>query len=582
MIEAISRFFRNWKLVEIKKLLYLPRILNAKEKSLLLSLLIVAFSSGAFLATRLYLQFTIPVPSASGVYSEGILGEPRAINPIFASRDSERDISRLMYSGLLVYDGKGNIAGDLAEKYEVSEDGKTYTVILRDGMRWHDNALLTADDVAFTVHTIQNAQYKSPLRPNWQGVTVEVIDPRTMRFILRVSYAPFIENLTIGILPKHLWGKIPPEQALLHELNLKPVGSGPYKFSDLRQEKDGTISQYRVTANLQYYREGPYLEEITFIFFHSEDDMIAAARTGRIDGYGPVSEKLASNINKSTSQIENIEMPRIFGLFFNDQKHSALEDQAVREALSYLLNREEIAKSVTSGHAIPFGYPLPGFLRLHKKNVPDNAYNVEHAKEILDKAYWTDDDHNGIRERISRSPKTKQLETRELKFILSTSDWPDLVKAAETIKNELHPLGIEITIEPHPFSKLEPEIIRPRNFEMLLFGQVYGFEPDPFPFWHSSQIKDPGLNIASYANKKADKALEEARKTSDLETRKELYRQFEDEVMQDYPAIFLYSQTFLYLLPQNLQGVTLEKISLPSDRFNEINRWYRKTKRVFR
>lgn len=580
MTETISRIFRYWKLMSVKKILYLPRILSAKEKGIFTVLFFTVLLSGVFFFGKIYLRLTVPVPAVGGSYTEGILGEPRVINPIFTSRDAERDLARLIFSGLFTYNSTGNIIGDLAEKYEVSEDGKIYIVTLRKNLLWHDNTPLTADDVAFTIHTIQNTQYKSPLRPNWQGVNIEIADPLTVRFILRTPYAPFIENLTVGIIPKHIWEPITPEQSLLHEQALTPVGSGPYQFDEMRQEKDGTISWYQLRRNARYYREGPHLSAITFIFYRNEDDMFAAVRTGKIDGYGPISEKFFSHISKNTASVHAIEMPRIFGIFYNDQKTALFTEKPIRQAIGLALNREEIAKNVVSGGAVPFAYPLPGFLSLHEQNVPEHAYNVEGAKHLLRQAGWNDSDEDGILDRKPR--KGKADEKTKLAFVLRTSDWPDLVRTAEVIKEELRVIGVDITIETFPFPDLEAKVIRPRDFEILLFGEVYGREPDPFPFWHSSQIKDPGLNVAIYASKKADRILEEARKSSDLAVRKERYKEFEEMITNDIPAVFLYSQTFIYLLPNDIQGVNLNKISLPADRFNEINKWFRETKRVFK
>ncbi len=565
-----------------KKLLYFPRILTGKEKAILTALFVIALASGVLFFGKLYFRFTTPVPAIGGNYAEGILGEPRIINPVFASRDSERDISRLIYSSLLIYNGEGNIVGDLAENYVISDDGKTYTLALRKNILWHDNTPLTADDVAFTIHTIQNTQYKSPLRPNWQGVNVEVLDPYTIQFTLRSPYVPFIENLTVGIIPKHIWEKITPEQSLLHERSLQPIGSGPYRFSQIKQEKDGTILSYELKRNANYYREGPYIKEITFIFFRNEDDMIAAVRTGKLDVYGPISEKFISHINKNTITAHTLEMPRLFGIFFNEQKSPLLSEKPIKEAIRYAIDRNEIAQNVRSGGAVPFAYPLPSFLKLHEQNVLEGAHDIEKAKRLLLEAGWHDSNDDGILDKTSQRTKTKPRERTDLIFTITTSDWPDLVRSAQTLKEELQKAGIGITIETLPFTELETKVIRPRNFQILLFGQVYGYEPDPFPFWHSSQIKDPGLNIALYINKKTDRILESARQINDTLVRQNKYKEFEDEILDDIPAIFLYSQTFLYLQPRDLKGAHLKKISLPADRFNEINLWHRETKRVFR
>ena len=213
-------------------------------------------------------------------------------------------------------------------------------------------------------------------------------------------------------------------------------------------------------------------------------------------------------------------------------------------------------------------------------NVALYPFNPDESRLLLEKSGWKDTDNDGIVE-IKKRDRGKDV-LIPLRLTLATSDWPDLVNTAELIKQFLRDIGIDVTIEARPFSELESEIIRPRNFDMLLFGQVYGYEPDPFAFWHSSQTKDPGLNVALYSNKKIDTLLETARKTTDKTIRNANYESMQKIIATELPSVFLYSQQYLYLLPQNIRGVELFKISLPADRFNEINRWHRTTRRVLK
>lgn len=575
-----SRRVRYWKLLSARKLLYLPHIIKStKERRLILGLILLIFLSGAFLLSRLWLEITRPAPQVGKSYTEGILKDPRTINPLFAAQDTDRDIARLVFSGLLTYSVNGEPIPDLAERYEMSTDAKTYTLFLRKNARWHDGKPVSAEDVVFTVKTIQNPRYKSVLRANWQGVTTEKLDDYTIHFTLRTPYAPFIENLTTGILPKHLWEDISPEQALLHELNLKPVGSGPYKLDSFKQKKDGSISWYRLKRNQDYFREGPYLRKITFVPFSTEEELLTAWKKGLIEGFGPVSAALLPELASARFSVHTILMPRIFGVFFSEKNSPVLADLKVRQAIARAIDRDELIEKILPGGATPAVSPLP-FLKTTEAEDSLYTYDQQKTRELLEQAGWKDANGDGIREKRTKQ-KGKEVVTN-LRFTLTTSDWPDLLRAAEIIKGKLREVGIEITIEKRPFSDLETAVLRTRNFELLLFGQVYGYEPDPFAFWHSSQIKDPGLNIALYANKKADQLLEEVRRTSNAATRLKKYEEFSKIVSNDLPALFLYSQLYLYLLPSDIHGADISRISLPSDRFNEINGWYRETKRVFR
>lgn len=570
------RFFRRWRLLSFRKFLFLPHILTIREKITYTSLALLGFSFGLAGLVGIYLNITIALPDVGGTYREGLFKEPRTINPLFATTDSERDISRLVYSGLFTYDGEGRSIPDLAERFDMSSDGKVYTVFLREA-RWHDGNKVTADDILFTVKTIQNPVYKSVLRANWQGVNAETVDEKTIRFTLRSPYAPFIENLTVGILPKHLWSEAGPEQMPLHELNLKPVGSGPYRFDKFSQAKDGTLLWYQLTRNPDYHREGPYIKKIIFYFYGSEDDLLHALRRGTIDGYGPASAGILSELNPKKKNIVPVATPRVFGLFFNSKRNDILADRKVRQAIAYALDRNDLAQRAAAGGARTAEGPLP-FLTLDDAN--SYSYDLNAAKKIMEDAGWKDLDNNGVREKTVK--EGKKTATAVLSFVLATSDSPGLSQTADLIKEGLAKAGLEIIVEKRPLAELESEVIRTRNFDVLLFGELYGFESDPFAFWHSSQVKDPGLNVAQYANSLSDRLLEEARRISKPELRQEKYREFSKQIMKDIPAIFLYTQLYNYVLPYGVRGVNIQKITLPADRFNMINEWHLSTRRAFK
>lgn len=563
--------------MNFRKFLYLPHILNQQEKRLILFLILAIFLGGGGLLTRFYIKITKPVPGVGKTYTEGMLKEPRTINPLYAAQDADRDLTRLIYASLFTYSGEGKLLPDMAEKYEVSSDGKSYTVTLKKNFFWHDGQKVIADDVIFTVKTVQNPQYKSVARANWQGVNAEKLNQDTVRFTLRAPYAPFVENLTLGILPKHLWEKINPEQALLHELNLKPVGSGPYKFNSFKQAPDGSILWYEITRSPKYHREGPYLKKIIFVFFKTEDEMLSALSRGLIDGFGPVSSVKLSELNQTQVSARVMQMPRLFSLFFNEKKNPVLADKKIRRAVERSINKAELAKRVTAGGAVPALSPLPFFAPEMEDQI---SYDQDGARKVLDETGWKGKEKGGIREKRVREKGKENIVP--LRFKLTTADTPEFLRAAEFIKKSLQEVGTDIEIEKMSFNDLEEKVLRPRNFEILLFGQVYGFEADPFTFWHSSQVKDPGLNVALYSNKKVDQILEETRRLADPAARKKKYEEFSKLVLADMPAVFLYSQLYLYLLPADIMGANLAKISLPADRFNEINAWYRTTKRVLK
>ena len=156
------------------------------------------------------------------------------------------------------------------------------------------------------------------------------------------------------------------------------------------------------------------------------------------------------------------------------------------------------------------------------------------------------------------------------------------MRSAELIKEDLASIGISVNIKTFEIGNLNQSVIRPRKYDALFFGQIINNESDLFAFWHSSQRKDPGLNVAMYTNAKVDKILEEAFITIDEEERIKKYIQFEDEIRKDMPAIFLYSPNFIYVVSKNLKGLEMNHIISPADRFSNIYSWYTKTDNVWK
>src|SRR5688572_15346781 len=192
-----------------------------------------------------YIHFTKEIPDFGGTMREGVIGNPRYVNPLLA-QDADKDLVSLIYSGLMKYDENGKIVNDIADSYSVSEDGLSYTFKLKQNVKWHDGEDLTADDVIYTMHAIQDANYGSPQRVNWQGIDINQLDEHTVNFTLKNKYGQFLNNMTLGILPEHIWSNIKSANFSLSEYNTKPVGSGPYKFDSFKKNSLGQIESYKL------------------------------------------------------------------------------------------------------------------------------------------------------------------------------------------------------------------------------------------------------------------------------------------------------------------------------------------------
>lgn len=294
-------------------------VLTKREKIILALFFISFLTAFSFLLFDFYLKNTEIQPAFGGDYTEGVLGHPRFINPIYANSDVDRDLVELIYSGLMKYDENGKIIPDLAKNYEIKEEGTIYEFHLKENVFWSDGLPLTSEDLIFTIKTIQNPDYKSPFRANWLGVKVEKIDDLSLRFELKNSYSPFLENLTLKIMPKHIWQDIPPQNFPLAIYNLRPVGSGPYKLKEFKQDQQGFIKSLILIANPKYFGERPYIPKINFFFFDEEKELIEAANQGKIEGFSLTAPRDLKNLNNQW-EIYRLSLPRYFALFFNPEK----------------------------------------------------------------------------------------------------------------------------------------------------------------------------------------------------------------------------------------------------------------------
>lgn len=554
------------------------RALGEGGRALFLFFSVLLAISSVGLVYTLKSNFVIEVPARGGSISEGILGSPRFINPILAISDADRDLTALVYSGLLRATPSGGYETDLAQSYDVSEDGKVYTFTLREHLTFHDGTPLTSEDILYTVQKAQDPALKSPLRANWDGVAVEAPDARTVRFTLKSAYAPFIENLTLGILPKSRWSGITDEEFPFSELNAEPIGSGPYAVAGVSRTSSGIPSTYSLRSFDNYALGEPYIGRLTLRFYQSENALTTALGRGEIDSASGISPDNLKGIPKD--RIVTSPLNRVFGVFFNQNQSALLRDKAVRQALNDSINRQELVSEVLGGYGTPLTSATPPTIagRSYEAATTTSAELAERARQSLIAKGWTLRE-DGILAKTTG--KGSSAQTTVLEFNLATANVPELRAAAEYLRAQWSRMGARVDVQIFEQGDLSQNIIRPRKYDALLFGEVIGRELDLFAFWHSSQRNDPGLNIALYANTAADKALESLRTTADDTKRKELLAAFTAELDKDLPAVFLYAPDFVYSIPNDIAGVDLGFIETPDDRFLSLPSWHKETDEVW-
>lgn len=580
----------------------LPKALSKKERYFIFNLLLIIICSIVSIPIVTYYHFTKPVAAYGGMIKEGIVGEPRHINPLLSQSDADRDLVKLIYSGLFKYNEDGKLVPDLAKSYETSPDELNYTIYLKEDVMWHDGTPITADDIIFTVQTAQNPDYGSLQRINWQGVELEKVNDQVVIFKLKNKYAQFLNNLTMPLLPQHLWENVKPINFALSELNIKPIGAGPYKFKKLKKNSSGRINIYELAANSYFNTGKPFIEKLELKFYGSEDALIEAYNKNEIDNLVVISPKNIKKIRfKQRLTVEKIKMPRYFGVFFNQNQSKILSDKNIRLALAHATDKESIIGIVLENNGIVRDAPIMDTVLESDRETKKYEYNRNLAKEIFQKAGWLASPASprpasstkqgkrveaGPKPTAERGNKIDENEIlmkgdEKLSLKLTTSTWPELAEVAQQLKEQWKEVGVDLQIEVLPTSNLQ-QIIKERNYQMLLFGEILNLDPDPFSLWHSSQKRDPGLNLALYDNKAADKLLEEARQTLNPDERRDKYNEFQKLVVEDLPALFLYSPYYLYAHSKKIMGFENHIISTPSDRLLNIEKWYVETKRVWR
>lgn len=544
-----------------------------KEKIILYSLIFILIASLLGWGAVFYYSKTTAVANFGGEYIEGIVGQPSHINPIISSSNSaDEDLVQLVYSGLMKYDGQGKIVPDLAESYEISDDKTLYTFHLKNNVTWHDGQPFTADDVAFTANILSDPAYKSPLRINWQGITINIVDDSTITFQIKSPYIGFLNNLTFGILPKHIWEAVSPDKFSLTDLNLEPIGTGPYKYSSIQKDSSGNIISYKLAANPNYFTGKPYISKITFNYYSDDDAALEAYNSKEVMSINSLSPQKISAIKLAQSTaLHKFNIPRYFAVFINQTKSIPLASDEVRNALDQATNREEIIERVLASNGQSVYSPILKGMLGYSEDPDKREFNLEKANKLLDDAGWAKGESG-----------TRSKNGTVLQLTLITTDWPELSQTAEILKEQWAKVGAEVNVNTYSISDIQQNYLRPREYDALLFGQVLGADPDPYSFWHSSQKRDPGLNLSLFGDSDTDKLIEDGRVEFDPEKRTQIYIDFQKKLLAETPAIFLYSPAYIYPVNKKVQGINIENLISPARIFSDISHWYIKTKRVWK
>lgn len=512
-----------------------------------------------------------PRPVEGGVYTEALVGNLQRLNPLLDSNNSvDRDVDRLIFSGIVKFDSDGIPEPDLAEFVTASQDGKLYNIVLKPDLVWHDGQPLTSADILFTIELLRKGGefVAADIQGLWESVEVKVFDDQNLQLVLPEAYAPFMDYLTFGILPKHVFNNMTLDQIASSSINLQPVGSGPYQFSELSME-GSEIKGITLTAFKDYAGSKPFLQKIVFRYYPDDQSAFQAYLDGYVQGISEIStEQLTTALANPDLAVYSSRLPRISLVMFNlnDQSATFLQDASIRKALLMGIDRQGMINQIFDGQAIQAnGVILPGTWAFNE-STPVIPYDPIQASELLKAAgYVVTGDTNPVRKK----------DDIEFSLIFSYPD-DDLHKqVAEFIAAEWKKLDINVRLDPVPTDIFISDVLDTRAFQAALvdLNLSHTPDPDPYPFWDLSQAAS-GQNYTQWNNRLASDSLEQARVTTDLQERKRLYHNFQAIFAEELPALPLYYPIYNYAIDTQIQGVSIGPLFDTSDRLSSISTWF--------
>ncbi len=510
--------------------------------------------------------FKTEVPIIGGSFIEGVVGKPNLINPVLATSDVDKDLTYLVYSGLLKY-GDNGLELDLAEKIEISEDGLIYTVTLKKDLIFQDGETIEADDVIYTIQKMQSSNISSPKKVNWTGVAVEKLDELSLQIILSNPLSTFISNLTFGIIPQHVWQEVADKDFVFNKYNLNPVGSGQYKVNKIIKDKEENITSIELERFDNHSGQSPFIKNIVFKFFTDSSNLLLAKKNQQIDSF-----YLFNAIADDEVGAIQYRLPQLIQVFFKQNENNVFSKE-VREALVKSVDKNTIAQQLQNAVSMIDG-PIPNYF-VSPEEKGQEVVNLAEIQAKLEEAGW-EKNQDGIYE-ISKNGESKIL-----RFNLAVLNSSTSLSVAEILKQQWKELGAEVTIQSYSSADIIT-VINQRDYDAILYGEIIN-SVDLRAYWHSTQ-RDIGFNLSNYTNIQVDNLINEIRQSVNPGLSFTQYtdklQELNNLIIKDNPAVFLYANSLYYYPAKQVAGVTENKILNEFERFNNINNWFIKTELIY-
>jgi peptide/nickel transport system substrate-binding protein len=517
--------------------------------------------------------FNIARPSVSrgGTYTEALVGDLQRLNPILDYYNSaDRDVDSLIFSSLIRYDENGLPQPELASDWGVSYDGLSYNFDLNPDAQWHDGTPVTSADVVFTIDLMRSGESVLPedIKTFWNTIEIIPLGENAVQFRLPEAFAPFMDYLSFGILPQHLLGGLSYQEVINSSFNLEPVGSGPYRFERLITE-NGMIKGVVLSANAAYFGGEPFISQFVFMYYDDATSAYAAYQEGSVQGISEVPNDILNEVlnNPNISLYSAIKPEESMVLLnLNNNKVKFLQDENVRKALLYAIDRRRMIDSALDGQGIIANIPLIPANWAYYEGIQNFDYDPQQAATLLDGAGYTlNSTESGAREDNGTA----------LKFEMVYPDDATHAAIAQAIQADWEKIGVQVTLIPVQYDVLVLDYLEPLTYQAALIDLNFerSPDPDPYPFWDQAQ-QSGGQNYSQWENKVISEYLEEARVSTDLDERAKLYRNFQVVFQDELPALPLYYPVYNFAVGNSINGVRLGSFYDTSDRFYSVLNWY--------
>ena len=509
---------------------------------------------------------------SSDLYTEGLVSKNgiQNLNPLFVDyNEADREVSRLLFSGLMKYNPEMRAVVDDMGQLSINEEKTEYTFKIREGLQWSDGKAVTAADVYFTYSDIilSDTFPNQILTTNFAGVEFEQIDDMTVKFTLEKPNIFFVTNFTTGILPAHILSGVGAHDLLQHDFNKMPVGSGPYmatapveKFADGRMQVTLERSPY-------YSGEHSNIEQMRIITYPTMEELITEISS--VNGVVKITGEDKAYFEESERfQLVPYELPQYTAVFLNMESKLLKDNENVRLALQKAVDKEVLIDILGSKKAVD--------TPLMELNQEDWLYQAseEQAQGALKEAgfEYADSDTEKLGIRYNNDEEALELNFVARLYDEGTPQFEEVKETVTYLQDVWEGIGFSIQVELLPQDMFNERIMS-RTYDLLLVGQSLGYNLDTYSYWHSTQADPMGQNLSNYKSFNVDSMIENVRSEFDPEIRTEQLNTLAEQIKDDTPAVFLYRPVYYYALDGKISGLSMEGVVFPGDRFAGISLW---------